>query len=118
MGGVTRVWMVGVLILSVPLCACGEGRSTSARSTPAATQVETTNPPGHAKFQGQDRDNYDNAKVSCGAFPARQVARELGVRGTNPVTIATAFANGFREAFRQAAFEGCLAGLRGARATR
>jgi hypothetical protein len=67
---------------------------------------------GAAKFRGVHRDNYENARAVCGAFPRRKVARDLGLDTSEPGAIAEAYAKGFRPAFRQANFEGCLDGLR------
>lgn len=74
---------------------------------------KTRNPKTEAaKFTGQDRENYKIAKLVCGAFPRKKVARDLGITTTDPGTIALKYAADYRPINRQATFEGCLAGLK------
>ena len=63
-------------------------------------------------FSGQDARNYESAKEVCGGFPRSQVAKEVGLDPhADPGDIAQAYSRTYRPAFRQAVFEGCLAGL-------
>jgi hypothetical protein len=78
----------------------------------ATPDVKTVPETGAAIFTGAHRDNYIRARAVCGALPRKKVARDLGVRSTNPFVIADAFARDYRPAFRQAAFEGCVVGLK------
>jgi hypothetical protein len=66
---------------------------------------------GAAKWTGQNRENYEIAKFACGAFSRKKVARDLGITSTDPIDLAQKYSEGYRGPFRQAAFEGCLAGL-------
>lgn len=131
MGAVARLaTLLGIALACLGLAACGgddddepEPAATlpeppvevaPADSAPAEPEPEPT---GADKFTGQDRENYETAKEVCGAFPPEQSARDLGLRDNRGrtseelVEIAERYAEGLRSSFRQAAFEGCLAGL-------
>jgi hypothetical protein len=96
----------------------GQGPAES-RPPPADDPPATEQPPadaGGGGFSGQAAENYDLAKVACGAFPPAKVARDLGlpVDGDTAVElgrIAERYARGYTGSNRQAAFEGCLDGL-------
>ena len=76
------------------------------------TQTTTSEPTGASKFSGTDRSNYSEAKVVCGAFSPAKLRRDLGLPSdSGAVDIAQAWSEKYRPAFRQAVFEGCLAGL-------
>ena len=96
------------------IAGCGGG-STESASSATATQATTSRPDsGYADSERAriDRNNYANAKAVCSAFPARKVARDLGVpEGSDLTTIATAYAHGYRPPFRPPVYRGCLAGL-------
>lgn len=131
--------LLGIAWVCLGLVACGgDNESEPAATTPEQPadvapvetappepeperepEPETTEqtPTGSDKFTGQDRENYEIAKEVCGAFPAEQSARDLGLTGNRGrtseelVEIAETYAEGLRPSFRQAAFEGCLDGL-------
>lgn len=91
--------------------------TTTAAPKPKKKPVKKKPASGAAKFTGQDRSNYTDAKATCGAFPPAKVASDLGLRGNRGQTadelgdIALKFSKTYSPAFRQAVFEGCLAGL-------
>lgn len=58
-------------------------------------------------------ENYDLAYTVCGEFPIEETAAEYGAASQEPVDVATAFAEGYRPAYRQPVFEGCLDALLG-----
>jgi hypothetical protein len=80
----------------------------SPKKTPPTTHESESTP----KFTGAQAKRYQEDKELCGLFPPSKVARDLGLpAGSDPITIAEAYADGYQPQFHQAAFEGCLAGL-------
>jgi hypothetical protein len=63
-----------------------------------------------AKFTGVHASNYEDAFAVCGAVGVKEVARQFGT-ARDPVSAAEGYASGYRPAFRQAPFEGCLDGF-------
>jgi len=116
---VRRRSAIGFTLSLLLLTGCGsdEGSSTAPAPKPKPTTAAkpTAKPTtGRAKFTGLDRGNYDDAKTTCSVFSRAKVAHDLGLdRSANVVDIAQKFSEGYRPAFRQAVFEGCLAGLKG-----
>ena len=117
------VVLMSVVVLGV-VAGCGDDGSDQARGD-GATAEERTNRSDEreeqehtraVKFSGQDRRNYADAKAVCASFPARKVARDLGLdvdvrTSKGLVRIAEKYAADYRPSFRQAVFEGCLDGL-------
>jgi hypothetical protein len=93
--------------------AGGGGKTAEERTAPPEAKPEPT---GAAKFTGQDRRNYEDAKFICSGFPPRKLASDLGLdvdvhTSEGLGRIAEAYAADYRPNFRQAVFEGCLDGL-------
>jgi hypothetical protein len=107
-------------VAATGISACGSSSST-ATEAPAPTQAEApaedeaTPETEHADsggFTGQDASNYETAKTTCSAFPRSQIAKEYGLAtDADPSAIARAVSHGYKPAFQQAVFEGCLVGL-------
>jgi len=63
-------------------------------------------------WTGVDANNYEIAELVCGSKAKEGVARDLGLSpNADEFEIAEAYADGYRESFQQANFEGCLKGL-------
>lgn len=63
-------------------------------------------------WSGVDADNYEIAVVVCGSKSKEGVATDLGLSpSADEFEIAEAYADGYRESYQQANFEGCLKGL-------
>jgi hypothetical protein len=99
----------------------GAGQSPPEQPTSPEAQEQPTEEQAPADadgdgFSGQAAENYDVAKVACGAFPPRKVASDLGLTVDGDTAdelgqIAERYARGYTGSNRQAAFEGCLDGL-------
>lgn len=62
---------------------------------------------------GGERDTeatYQTARDACSAFTVEELAEQLNTEA-DPVSVAEAFADGYQDWARQAAFNGCLDGL-------
>jgi hypothetical protein len=112
-----RLALILALALVLSVGACGDEESSNSgaggeppkQAAPDSMPTEDT-PTGAAKFSGQDRSNYEQAEVVCGAFPPKKVARDLGLNvnvhtSEGLVRIAEKYAEGYRPNFRQAVFE-------------
>jgi hypothetical protein len=118
---VRRSCAIGVTLAVLLLTGCGSDAGSSTAPAPKPKPTTAANPTatvkpttGRAKFTGVHRGNYDDAKATCSVFSRARVAHDLGLdRSANVVDIAQKFSEGYRPAFRQAVFEGCLAGLKG-----
>lgn len=120
------------LIATLSLLGCGggddsgnqEGAQPKPLGSPPAEKEDGGKPVGSAPgekegggkavagFTGTDAENYEIAKMSCGAFSQEEVAKDLGMPASaDAVEIAEEFASGYQPAYQQAVFEGCLAGL-------
>ena len=91
-----------------------EPSSADASSTTKTPEQTTTEQP---TFTGQDASAYKDAETACGAFSIEQLATVLGVKTDTSTSqgiskVATAWASGYSGTARQAAFEGCLEGMR------
>ena len=94
--------------------ASSPGESGKAKESSESDNAEQST--GANEFQGQDRRNYLDAKGVCSTFPPKKIASDLGIKadvstGPGLVRLAEGFAAGYRPAFRQPVFEGCLDGL-------
>ena len=67
---------------------------------------------GAGNFTGQDKINYQNAKVACGTFSPQQVAAEFNAASSSPYDAAVAYSESYGPNLRLAVFEGCLAGFK------
>jgi hypothetical protein len=124
--------MRAVLILALAIAAavatagCGDddgGNGTDESKAPATTEAAQEPPPAPAepttgadKFSGESASVYSDANALCSAFPPEKIARDLGIQADTStsegiVSIAEAFAEGYRGDVHQAAFEGCLDAL-------
>jgi hypothetical protein len=126
------------LILALAIAAvvatagCGDddgGNGTEEPKAPATTEAAQEPPPSSAEppapaepttatdeFSGESASVYSDANALCSAFPPEKIARDLGIRADTStsegiVSIAEAFAEGYRGDVHQAAFEGCLDAL-------
>jgi hypothetical protein len=56
---------------------------------------------------------YRSEEAICETYSPSKIAREFGIKATDPVKIAEAYtAQSYRPSAAQDAFEGCLAGMR------
>jgi hypothetical protein len=101
------------------LAGCGDSndRSQPADDTPipsaTADLPNRTVPRPASAFRGQDRVNYINSKRDCRATGVRSIGETYETEGPGRIRAARAYAgNRFTPAYRQAAYEGCLAGFR------
>lgn len=126
LGSIARGMRLPVMVLSVLVlglvAGCGDDDADEAgggantaeeRTAHAETKPEPT---GAAKFTGQDRRNYEEAKAICSSSPPSKVASDLGLdvdvhTSEGLGRIAEKYAEDYRPNFRQAVFEGCLDGL-------
>jgi hypothetical protein len=112
-----RPLAIAIAMLAAALGGCGDDASPVASPTTSAppapsttTTAETTTkkkPTKPPRFTGQDAINYANAFDVCSVFTVKQVAKEYGTT-RDAVSAAEGYAAGYRPAFRQAVFEGCL----------
>ena len=76
---------------------------------------ERTDQPGEDQpggFTGLYADTYKRTKSVCKSLPLREIAKDLGLpASSDEFTVAEEFSEGSTDAHRQAAFEGCLAGI-------
>lgn len=92
------------MVLAVALAGCGgddDGNDTDSRPTDEVGSDDVA------------ADNYELAYTVCGSFPIEETAVEYGAASHEPADVATAFAEGYRPAYRQPVFEGCLDALLG-----
>lgn len=101
--------MAFIALLPLALAACGS--DTDSEPTDTSTE-DTTGKVGYDK-DATNASNYEIAYQVCGAFPPEKIASDLGISSTDPVDIATAYAEGYTERFRQAGLDGCLDVLTG-----
>ena len=98
------------------LGGCG-GTPRPATTTAQPTETKTSSAAtGAAKFSGDDRINYEDAKSVCGDSSPSKLAQDLGVRvnvhsSKGLRRLAERYAADYGPNFRKAVVEGCLAGL-------
>jgi len=100
-------------LLAVALSAVAVVGSAPATVTrPDATQAAAIRCAVPAKWRGRGvhSSNWQIGCQVCSSFSLRNLARQLRTRA-NPVDVATKYAKGYRLAYRQAPFEGCLYGI-------
>lgn len=91
-----------------------EGREEERQRPKEAAKAEPASEPESSggKFTGAQAKRYQEDREICGLFPPSQIAKEYGLPASaDAVSIAEAYADGYRPQFHQAAFEGCLDGL-------
>jgi hypothetical protein len=113
------VALLGVTFVVALLGGCGDSDNPSQpvddTPIPSATAdlPKRTVPRPASAFHGQDRLNYVNSKRDCRATGVRSIGETYEAEGPGRVLAARAYAgNRFTPAYRQAAYEGCLAGFR------
>jgi hypothetical protein len=77
-----------------------------------ATQSSSATLARKAHIHEMMDENFDAGLETCSALGVRQLAHNLGV-AAKPMTAARRFAKGWDPAFRQSAYQGCLAALLG-----
>jgi len=102
-----RLVMACVLVLFV---FAGCGSDSDAPDDPLTE--DTTGHVGRDK-NATDASNYDIAYSICGTASTDELVNDLGAASSDPADIADAYAEGYTEAFQQAAYEGCLDALTG-----
>jgi hypothetical protein len=58
---------------------------------------------------------YRDSKEICSMFTPAQVAKSYHAKSRTATAAARAYANGYRRAFRDSAYRGCLAGFKSRR---
>jgi hypothetical protein len=121
-----RIWLLTVVAVAVAIgiVACGgdddageppgpEPQAEEPARDPEPGPEPEPEPEAADGLRGQEAVIYEYARTFCRAFPEREVARDLGLApDADPVSIAEAYAGGKSPQFQEAAFEGCLEGLR------
>ena len=114
-----RLLVPAFAIAAIALTACGGDKNRSdkptAPATPTGTQTRQQNPvpkTGAAKFSGQARRAYFQARRRCAGSTSSRVARRYEARSSDPVDAAVAYSERvYPPRFQEAALEGCLAGF-------
>lgn len=110
------------LVATIAALMLAAGCGNDDDSSPNAPEPPASERSGRDKADGFDRKNapglsvsekdvYDLARGACGAFPAKQVARDFGLQTTDPDVIASRYARGYDAQVKQAANQGCFDGL-------
>jgi hypothetical protein len=95
------------------LLACGGGNdstSTTGQTTP--THPARTPAPAGGKSSARIPSVFVEAARVCAVGPPAKVAQNLGIKSTDPRSIATALAQGYKPRFRRSAYRGCLTALK------
>lgn len=98
-----------IVLLVLGLAACGGDNDSELVDT---STEDTTGKVGYDE-DATDAMNYDIAYQTCEAFSPEDLADDLGTSSTDPLELATAYAEGSTERYRRANFEGCLDALQG-----
>ncbi len=94
-----------------PKSGSGQIPQSSPGSGVGITRPDTSKD-GAERWKSTARSAYDVAKLVCGSGDSpTEVARELGLKAREKGAIAREYSEEFPPKFRQAAVEGCLAGL-------
>jgi uncharacterized protein YfcZ (UPF0381/DUF406 family) len=81
-------------------------------SRPKAKAKKKT-PAQAAGFTGRYEEAYELALFACGFHPLERIAKEFRISpSANELEVAEAYADGYYGRFEQAAFEGCIEGIR------
>jgi hypothetical protein len=106
------------LLLAATLAGCGGSKDQSSQPNDSPIPSATADLPKRSvprppsAFHGQDRANYLNSRSYCRATGVRSVGESYEAEGPGRVAAAQAYAGQrFTPAYRQAAYEGCLAGF-------
>jgi hypothetical protein len=64
------------------------------------------------KFDEAEAGRYEADRLICSVLSPAEMAEDLEIDGdSDPETIATAYSKSWPEEYRQASYEGCLAGI-------
>jgi hypothetical protein len=96
--------IAAAMLACLALTGCGDDEPAS----------EPAGDGGSGFDKSAERDAFRDSKQNCGAFSVEQVAREYGGDPSNPLSVATAYAEeAYVGRFQGAARDGCLEGLQG-----
>jgi hypothetical protein len=81
---------------------------------PSKAKPEAKQTPAQAAgFTGKYEEAYEVALFSCGFYPLERIAKEFHISpSANELEVAEAYSDGYYGQFEQAAFEGCIEGIR------
>jgi hypothetical protein len=90
-----------------------EVREEEARPSRSKPKAEKKTPAQAAGFTGKYEEAYEVALFACGFHPLERIAKEFHISpSANELEVAEAYAEGYYGRFEQAAFEGCIEGIR------
>jgi hypothetical protein len=105
LGRLTVLVLVPTIVVSVAGTAAF-GASSARRSAKAPTFTAPS------KWHGIHASNYKINCIVCKTFGPQAIAKDNGIRATDPVTVALLYARkAYRPPFRPAVFEGCSQGF-------
>jgi hypothetical protein len=89
-----------------------EVREEETHASKAKPKAKET-PAQAAGFTGKYEEAYEVALFACGFYPLERIAKEFHISpSANEFEVAEAYADGYYGQFEQAAFEGCIEGIR------
>lgn len=101
---------VRLSLLSIVVVFAIAAVGTTAVASPQAAATVGCKAP--AKYRGDHARNYTADCQVCRIFGPKAVAKEYGIRSTNPLIVATEYARkSYRPAYRAAGAAGCLRGF-------
>lgn len=90
-----------------------EVREEKDRPPKPKPKAKKKTPAQAAGFAGKYEEAYEVALFSCGFYPLERIAKEFHISpSANEFEVAEAYADGYYGRFEQAAFEGCIEGIR------
>jgi hypothetical protein len=89
-------------------------REVREEDRPSKPKPEAKKTPAQAAgFTGKYEEAYEVALFACGFHPLERIAKEFHISpSANELEVAEAYAEGYYGRFEQAAFEGCIEGIR------
>ncbi len=83
------------------------------KQKPRISKKPKKTPAQAAGFSGKYEEAYEVALFACGNFPLERIAKEFHLSpSAGEFEVAEAYAEGYYGQFEQAAFEGCIEGIR------
>lgn len=113
-------WFVIAACLGVgAMAAVGASEAGTPTTTAAFPVVKGCKAPAKWKRRGSVEgrkdvtyaSTYEDSCDTCWDGGWKAIARDFGLRGRGPVAVALSYAEGYRRAFRQVVFDGCLRGF-------
>lgn len=90
-----------------------EEEERSAEQKPKISRKPKKTPAQAAGFSGKYEEAYELAIFACSNFPLERIAKEFHLSpSAGELEVAEAYADGYYGQFEQAAFEGCIEGIR------